>query len=97
MIPIGPTTQVLVMHEPVSFRSGIDGTVAVARLVLQLEPMDGALFVFRNRNRRMLRILHYDGSGYWLCTTRTSGPARGSSGSPRESGRLVTAAVAIFS
>jgi len=72
MIPISPTTQVLVMHESVSFRSGIDGTVAVARLVLQKEPMDGAMFVFRNKNRRMLRILHYDGSGYWLCTKRLS-------------------------
>ena len=49
MIPISPTTQVLVMHEPVSFRNGIDGTVAIARLVLQKEPMDGAMFVFRNR------------------------------------------------
>ena len=72
MIPIGTTTQVLVMHEPVSFRSGIDGTVAIARLVLQKEPMDGAMFVFRNKNRQMLRILHYDGSGYWLCTKRLS-------------------------
>jgi hypothetical protein len=51
MLPIGPTTQVLVMHEPVSFRSGIDRTVAIARLVLQKEPMDGAMFVFRNKNR----------------------------------------------
>lgn len=72
MITVSPTTQVLVMHEPVSFRSGIDGTVAIARLVLQKEPMDGAMFVFRNKNRQMLRILHYDGSGYWLCTKRLS-------------------------
>ncbi len=72
MIPIAPTAHVLVMHEPVSFRSGIDGTIAVARLVLQKEPMDGAMFVFRNKNRQMLRILYYDGSGYWLCTKRLS-------------------------
>lgn len=72
MLPIGPTTQVLVMHEPVSFRNGIDGTVAIARLVLEKEPMGGAMFVFRNKNRRMLRVLHYDGSGYWLCTKRLS-------------------------
>jgi transposase len=72
MIPIASTTQVLVMHEPVSFRCGIDGTVAIARLVLQKEPMDGAMFVFRNKSRQMLRILHYDGSGYWICTKRLS-------------------------
>lgn len=72
MIPVAATTQVLVMHEPISFRSGIDGTVAIARLVLQKEPMDGAMFVFLNKSRQMLRILHYDGSGYWLCTKRLS-------------------------
>jgi hypothetical protein len=27
------------MHEPISFRNGIDGTAAVARVVLEKEPM----------------------------------------------------------
>jgi transposase len=60
------------MHDAISFRNGIDGTAAVARLVLQKEPMDGAFFVFRNKGRQMLRILFYDGSGYWLATKRLS-------------------------
>jgi transposase len=66
------TADVVVMHEAISFRNGIEGTAAVARTVLQREPMDGALFVFRNRRRHMLRILYYDGSGFWLCTKRLS-------------------------
>ena len=64
--------RVLVMHEPINCRYGIDGTAAVARQVLAQEPMDGAFFVFRNKSRRMLRILYYDGSGFWLCTKRMS-------------------------
>ena len=72
MIQIPATANVLVMHEPISFRNGIDGTAAVARVVLQAEPMDGAFFVFRNKRGQMLRILYYDGSGYWLCTKRLS-------------------------
>ena len=72
MIQIPATAQVLIMHEPISFRNGIDGTAAVARLVLDKEPMDGAFFVFRNKRGQMLRILYYDGSGYWLCTKRLS-------------------------
>jgi hypothetical protein len=39
---------------------------------LEKEPMDGALFVFRNRRRHMLRVLSYDGSVFWLCTKRLS-------------------------
>jgi transposase len=72
MIQVAPNANVLVMHEPISFRNGIDGTAAIARLVLEKEPMDGAVFVFRNKGRQMLRILYYDGSGYWLCTKRLS-------------------------
>ena len=72
MIQLPANADVVVMHESISFRSGIDGTAAVARLVLEREPMDGAFFVFRNKQRHMLRILYYDGSGYWLCTKRLS-------------------------
>lgn len=72
MIQVPPNASVVIMHESISFRSGIDGTAAVARLVLRKEPMDGAIFVFRNRQRHMLRVLYYDGSGFWLCTKRLS-------------------------
>jgi transposase len=63
MIQIPAQASVFVMHEPVSFRNGI---------VLRQEPMSGALFVFRNRRGQMLRILFYDGGGFWLCTRRLS-------------------------
>jgi transposase len=72
VIQVPASANVLVMHEPVSFRNGIEGTAAIARVVLQQEPMDGAFFVFRNRRGHMLRILYYDGGGFWLCTKRLS-------------------------
>jgi transposase len=72
MIQVPANATVVLMHEPISFRNGIEGTAAVARTVLQREPMDGALFVFRNKQGHMLRILYYDGSGFWLCTKRLS-------------------------
>ena len=58
-----------------TFNDGTEGTVAVARLVLHKDPMDGALFVFRNKARHMLRLLYYDGSGFWLTTTKYLTPA----------------------
>jgi transposase len=72
MIQVPPNANVVVMHDAISFRNGIEGTAAVARNVLAKEPMDGAFFVFRNRRRNMLRVLFYDGSGFWLCTKRLS-------------------------
>ena len=72
MIQIPANANIVVMHEPISFRNGIEGTAGIARLVLKKEPMDGAFFVFRNKIGHMLRILYYDGSGTWLCTKRLS-------------------------
>jgi transposase len=72
MIQVPPNAAIVVMHEPINFRTGIDGVAAIARLVLERDPMDGALFVFRNRRGHMLRVLCFDGSGFWLCTKRLS-------------------------
>ena len=72
MIQLPANAQVLVMHEPISFHNGIDGTSAIARLILKKEPLDGAFFVFRNKRGHSLRLLFYDGGGFWLCTRRLS-------------------------
>jgi transposase len=67
MIAIMPQMRLLVAIDPVDFRKGIDGLVAVCRQRLQAEPMSGAIFVFTSRQRKSIRILGYDGQGYWLC------------------------------
>lgn len=72
MIQLPANARVFVMHEPISFRNGIEGTAAVVRVILKREPMDGAFFVFRSKLGHMLRILYFDGSGFWLCTKRLS-------------------------
>ena len=72
MIQIPAQAKVVLMHEPVNFRKGIEGMAAVARVVLELEPMDGTVFAFLNKGRHMLRLLFYDGGGFWLCTKRLS-------------------------
>lgn len=72
MIQITPHMRVLVAVEPVDFRRGIDGLAALCRAVLKLDPMSGAVFLFRGRSRRAIRCLVYDSQGYWLCHKRLS-------------------------
>ena len=67
MIAITAQMRLLVAVEPVDFRKGIDGLVAVCRQKLQAEPFGGALFIFGSRNRKSIKILAYDGQGFWLC------------------------------
>jgi transposase len=72
MIQITPQMRILLAVEPVDFRKGIDGLVAVCRAALGTDPLAGALFVFRSRRRHALKLLTYDGQGFWLCQKRLS-------------------------
>lgn len=72
MIQTSPTLRILVATEPVDFRKGIDGLAGICRKQLQQDPMTGCAFVFRNRKGTAVKILLYDGQGYWLCQKRLS-------------------------
>lgn len=51
-------------------RKSINGLAAIVEGSFKLDPFDGALFVFCNRNRDRLKILVWDGDGFWLCLKR---------------------------
>lgn len=72
MLQLTPHLRILVAVEPTDFRRGIDGLCRVCRQELDADPMSGAVFVFRSRRARALKILVYDGQGFWLCQKRLS-------------------------
>ena len=72
MIQITPQMRVLVAIEAVDFRRGIDGLAQVCREALGEDPFTGAVFVFRSRRRTAVKLLVYDGQGFWLCHKRLS-------------------------
>jgi transposase len=72
MIQITPQMRILVAVEPTDFRRGIDGLARVCKEVLRHDPFNGWVFVFRNRLATALKILVYDGQGFWLCHKRLS-------------------------
>lgn len=72
MIQITPQMRILLAVEPADFRKGIDGPARICRKELEQEPFSGTLFVFRNRSAKALKLLSYDGQGFWLCQKRLS-------------------------
>jgi transposase len=72
MLQITPQMKILVATQPADFRRGIDGLVHLCQQVLQHDPFAGTVFVFRNRKGTALKVLMYDGQGFWLCHTRLS-------------------------
>jgi transposase len=72
MMALTPHVRVLVCIAPADFRKGIDGLARVCRETLSGDPFSGAMFVFRNRRGTAIKILAYDGQGFWLCQKRLS-------------------------
>jgi transposase len=72
MIQLVPQLRILLACKPVDFRAGIDALAALCKRELQEDPFSGCVFVFRNRRGTSLRLLVYDGLGFWLVTRRFS-------------------------
>ena len=47
-------------------RKSINGLSMIVESRFKLDPYDGALFVFCNRNRDRVKVLEWDGDGFWL-------------------------------
>lgn len=47
-------------------RKSIDGLAVLVREGFDLDPFSPALFVFCNRERNKIKILHWEHNGFWL-------------------------------
>ena len=72
MMQISPQMRIYVAVQSVDFRKGIDGLCRLCRDMINLDPFSGAVFVFRNRSHTSVKLLMYDGQGFWLCQKRLS-------------------------
>lgn len=57
---------------PIDFRKGIDSLAACCRQHLSGDPFSGEIFAFRNKQGTAVKLLSYDGNGFWLCHKRFS-------------------------
>ena len=72
MIQLTPQSRILLAVEPIDFRKGIDGIASICVNEFKKDPSSGTLFVFINKSKTQVRILFYDGSGFWLMSKRLS-------------------------
>lgn len=68
MISFGSQARVFVATEPVDFRKGVHGLVALVAEGLKSDPFCGDVFVFRSKRADRLKLLIFDGSGMILAT-----------------------------
>lgn len=72
MIQIAPQMRILVAVESVDGRKGIDSLVRLCQDQLAADPFSGCVFIFRSRRATSIRLLAYDGQGFWLAQKRLS-------------------------
>ena len=66
MLHVPASVAIYVYTAPADLRKGFDGLSGIVRDKFQADPLDGSLFLFFNRRRDRLKILHFDGGGFWL-------------------------------
>jgi transposase len=80
MISLHPGLKVLLASQPIDFRKGVHGLVALVAEALRVDPYCGTIFVFRSKRADRLRLIAWDGSGMvmvskWLEERRFTWPA----------------------
>ena len=72
LIQITPQLRILVAIDAIDGRKGIDSLAQLCREKLGADPFSGCLFIFRSRRGTAIKLLAYDGQGFWLATKRLS-------------------------
>jgi transposase len=70
MLNFSHQTRVFLFLEPVDMRKSFRGLCMLAESVLKEDPASGHWFAFITRRRDRLKLLGWDGHGFWIWYTR---------------------------
>lgn len=70
MLSFPGSLRVFIALDPCDMRAGMNTLHALVAERLKEDVRGGALFVFTNKRRRLLKVLYWDGTGLWLMTKR---------------------------
>lgn len=71
MIQISPSQPLILAVDAIDFRKGTDALIGLCRKYFG-DPFSGTVFAFRNQKGTAVKLLIYDGTGFWLCAKRFS-------------------------
>ncbi|MCK9471553.1 MAG: IS66 family insertion sequence element accessory protein TnpB [Bacilli bacterium] len=66
MIDLNSVKNIHVACGYTDLRKDIDGYASIADGKLKLNPFDNVLFIFCNRAKNKIKILHYKAGSFWL-------------------------------
>jgi transposase len=69
VLSLSPAVRVFIAAEPLDMRGSFDALAGAVRR-LGLDPVDGHLYLFLNKRRRLAKALWFDGSGWCVLAKR---------------------------
>jgi len=65
-------TQVKIFLRPgkTDMRKAINGLTAIVQEVMKCDPFSGSVFIFSNGERKLLKAVYWDKTGFWLSQKR---------------------------
>jgi transposase len=66
MLALTPHMRIYAALQPIDFRAGMNRLSQIVENLYQEDPMSGIVFAFINKARTDIKILVYDGSGFFL-------------------------------
>lgn len=66
MLNFSNRLQIFAYTLPADMRKGFAGLSAIIREEFQADPTDGSLFLFINKRRDRMKLLHFSDGGFWL-------------------------------
>jgi transposase len=70
MLTFNGNLKVYVALAPTDMRKSFNGLSEIARSQIDVDPASGAAFLFTNKRRNLIKILYFDGTGYWVVAKR---------------------------
>jgi transposase len=70
MLTLGPSIKVYLARGTTDLRKSFDGLAGAVRERLAEDPLSGHLFVFCGRRRHLVKVLYWDGTGFWIVAKR---------------------------
>lgn len=65
--------RVCLAAQPADLRRGFEGLALLVRGALQEDERSSQIFVFTNKRRDRIRLLYWDGTGWWILTKKLEG------------------------
>lgn len=71
-IDVSKAKNIILAAKPADLRKGIDGYASLVSTCLDMDPTDGSLYLFTNRQKNKMKGILFDGNNYWLLYKRSA-------------------------